>query len=456
MLQKGTASSSPLFLMRHASARLPEHDRMRGEILVLNSIKLEGVGPADQLGPVDFSPRVNFITGDNGLGKSFLLDIGWWALTRNWARGVVAAPRKKGRKKARISYSYSKRTSGDFEDSIEFNKSQQIWPTKPGRPPIPGVVIYAGVDGGFSVWDPSRNYWTDKDTSVLRPTSFDFSSHEVWNGLRGKDGTLYCKGLIQDWVLWQQSQSPNFTDLERVLASLSPSDRERIIPGKPVRFGIDATDYPSLKMPYDETVALIHASAAMKRICALAYLLVWTWNEHVGASQRLGRQPAKEVIFLVDEIECHLHPQWQRRIVPSLLSVMTSLTKKKVPVQLIVATHSPLVLASTEVIFDEDKDKILTLSLNGSDVRIEENTGSIQGSVSNWLVSEAFGLRQARSIEAEEAIEVAERWMRGERNELPSDLNTKEKIHSALFRSLRGGDDFWPRWLVKTNQVSKN
>ncbi len=420
---------------------------------MLNSVSLENVGPADKLGPVDFAPRVNFITGDNGLGKSFLLDIGWWALTRNWARDVMAVPRDGGRKKAKISYSYSKRTSGDFEDSLEFNKSQQIWPTKPGRPPIPGVVVYAGVDGGFSVWDPSRNYWTDKDTSLLRPASFDFSSQEVWNGLRGEDGTLYCKGLIQDWVLWQQSQSENFSDLEKVLASLSPSDHEPITPGKPVRFGIDATDYPSLRMPYGETVALIHASAGMKRICALAYLLVWTWNEHIEASRRLGRQPAKEVIFLVDEIECHLHPQWQRRIVPALLSVMMSLTKKRVPVQLIIATHSPLVLASTEVIFDEDKDKILTLSLNGSKVRIEENTASIQGSVSNWLVSEAFGLRQARSIEAEEAIEVAEKWMRGERTELPHNLNTQKKIHDALLASLRGGDDFWPRWIVKTGQV---
>ena len=135
---------------------------------------------------------------------------------------------------------------------------------------------------------------------------------------------------------------------------------------------------------------------------------------------------------------------------------MMSLTKKRVPVQLIIATHSPLVLASTEVIFDEDKDKILTLSLHGSEVRIEERTASVQGSVSNWLVSEAFGLMQARSIEAEKAIEVAEKWMRGQRTELPPDLNTKKKIHAALLASLRGGDEFWPRWIVKTDQVPKN
>jgi hypothetical protein len=35
------------------------------------------------------------ITGDNGLGKSFLLDVAWWALTRTWA-GHPALPTNGG------------------------------------------------------------------------------------------------------------------------------------------------------------------------------------------------------------------------------------------------------------------------------------------------------------------------------------------------------------------------
>ena len=58
---------------------------------MLEQLTLSGVGPACQLGPVDFMPRMNLITGDNGLGKSFMLDVAWWALTRTWARGVPAA-----------------------------------------------------------------------------------------------------------------------------------------------------------------------------------------------------------------------------------------------------------------------------------------------------------------------------------------------------------------------------
>lgn len=423
---------------------------------MLKSLNLEYVGPSDRLGPIDFSSRLNFVTGDNGLGKSFILDMAWWSLTRNWARKSPAIPTLSVRKnKPTISFAYTKQTKGDYSDAISFDRSQQMWPTKAGRPPIPGIVIYAGVDGSFSVWDPSRNYWRDREARLNRPSSFDFKPNEVWEGLRGEDGTLFCKGLIQDWVLWQQSDDPAFEDLKKVLKALSPSKEETLLPGQPIRLGIDVTDYPSLIMPYGKTVALTLSSAGMRRICALAYLLVWAWREHHAASKQLGKSPAREIIFLIDEVECHLHPQWQRRIVPALLDVIKSLAGKKIPVQLIAATHSPLVLASAEPIFDEDNDRIFTLELHKNDVSLTERTYHLQGNVSNWLVSEAFGLQQARSFDAERAIEAAESWMRNERHSLPSDLNSFKKIHATLLKVLKGGDEFWPRWLIETGQGPK-
>lgn len=167
---------------------------------MLKSLKLKGVGPAETFGPVTFAPRLNFITGDNGLGKSFLLDMAWWALTRTWARNSPAIPRRGGAEQASIAYAYSKATPGDFSEISTFKRAEQLWPTKPGRPPIPGVVIYAGVDGSFAVWDPSRNYWSPKEEALNRERlrSFDFTPEQVWKGLVGSDGTRHCNGLIQD------------------------------------------------------------------------------------------------------------------------------------------------------------------------------------------------------------------------------------------------------------------
>lgn len=57
---------------------------------MLEKIALKHVGPAPEMS-VDLAPRLNLLTGDTATGKTFLLDIAWWALTRTWA-GYPALP----------------------------------------------------------------------------------------------------------------------------------------------------------------------------------------------------------------------------------------------------------------------------------------------------------------------------------------------------------------------------
>ncbi|MGN8139856.1 AAA family ATPase [Pseudomonas sp. 22105] len=419
---------------------------------MLKLLSLKGVGPAEKFGPVEFAPRLNFITGDNGLGKSFLLDAAWWVLTRTWARGVEAVPREDSTSPS-IRFAFSKVTEGDKEGEIPFKDGS--WRQQKARPSIPGVVIYAGVDGSFSAWDPARNYWSDQAAeSEEKIRAFNFSPDQVWKGAISEKGTNICNGLIHDWVRWQRTANDSsFDELTRALDALSPSGIEQLVPGEPCYIGaLDETEYPTLRMPYGQDVPLVHASAGMRRIAALAYMLVWTWNGHKRACKQRKINPAKEIIFLIDEVECHLHPQWQRRIVPALLRVVQAMTGEKVAVQLIVATHSPLVLASVEPDFDEADDAVFNINLHKNDAKISKELWAKQGDVVNWLVSDAFGLRQARSVAAEVAIEAAEAWMRNEKSALPDNLKTQKAIHDELVRVLPALDEFWPRWIVSNNK----
>jgi predicted ATP-binding protein involved in virulence len=197
------------------------------------------------------------------------------------------------------------------------------------------------------------------------------------------------------------------------------------------------------------------ASAGIRRALALAYFLVWAWHEHGVASELLGRERDRRVVVLVDEPETHLHPRWQRQLVPSVLGALTELTKPRKPeMQIIVATHAPLVLASLEPIFDVKRDELFLLDVN--DVgRVVVRTGAWakQGDAANWLVSEVFGLEQARSAEAERAIEAAEAFMRDDKKNLPKDLKTQAAIHEELKRLLPAHDAFWPRWLVSPGKA---
>lgn len=406
---------------------------------MLEYLKLTNVGPAPEM-EMELAPRLNIITGDNGLGKSFLLDVAWWALTRTWARGLVVPGLPPAQ--AKIEYRYTKATPAPFSYPSTFDRKTETWSVKQSRPPIPGLILYAQVDGGFSVWDPARNYW--KKGSPERPPSYLFSAREVW------EGNALCEGLVRDWASWQREGHTAYDQLRSVLRALSPSASEPLQPGELRKvFLDDPKKYPTLKMPYGEEVPVIHSSAGMRRVLALSYLLVWAWDAHVESSRLLGQEPAKEVIFLFDEIESHLHPQWQRRIAPALLNVFDRLTgKNNSKVQLIAATHSPLVMTSLEPHFEPERDRVFQLKLRDGAVQLEAEHWAKQGDVVNWLVSETFGLEQARSVEAERAIEAAEAWMRGEMGALPDGLTSKKGIHAELLRLLPGHDPFWPRWIV--------
>lgn len=291
---------------------------------MLERLQLRNVGPAPEMA-LDLASRINLITGDNGLGKSFLLDVAWWALTRRWPRDL----------NPRLTSGY------------------------PARP-----------------------------TNVRDAATLAFT----------------------------------------------------------------VTTATGASIAYESTI--VHASAGIRRIAALAYMLVWSWVEHTRAAEQLGSDYTHQIVLLFDEIEAHLHPLWQRTIVPALLKVMESLTDYRNPrardpsVQLVAATHSPLVLASVEPLFEVERDRLFHLDVRDGVVRLDEEPWAKQGDVVNWLVSETFGLRQGRSVEAERAIEAAEAFMRNDRGGLVEGLTTQSGIQRELNRVLPGHDPFWPRWVV--------
>lgn len=400
---------------------------------MLESIRLRDVGPAPKM-EMQLAPRLNLITGDNGLGKSFLLDVAWWALTRTWARELVV-PRPGVH--AEIAYRYTKKTPPSYEFTSAYDAARARWTVKQSRPALPGLILYAQVDGGFSVWDPMRNYWTED--AADRPNAFLFKPDEVWRG------NEHCKGLLDDWALWQAGNDRSFHVLEQMLEKLSPGGGEALAIGELRKLTVkDPQRYPTLRMPYGVDVPVIHASAGMRRIIALAYLLTWAWQEHIESAKLRGEAPAQEIIFLIDEIEGHLHPQWQRRVVPSLLHVMDALTGQHGSrVQLIAATHSPLVLASVEPVFDSQQDAWFDLDLVGSRVTLQRRPFVRHGEVGNWLVSEAFDLAEPRSLEGEQAIARAQALLKAKSPAAEQIARADKALRAAGLPDI---DPFWVRW----------
>lgn len=358
--------------------------------IMIESLHLKNVGPASEL-RVAWAQRLNLVTGDNGLGKSFLLDLAWWAMTRTWA-GTPALPIGPG--KASITYVVRGKTGVADPVASDFQRADASWKQKASRPTMPGIVVYVQIDGGFSVWDPARNYWrTDKN----RPAAYHFAANDVWNGL-DIDGQRVCEGLERDWVNWQEGRKPQFDALAAALRTLSPTG-EPLQAGPPQRVFLgEGRDRPTLLIG-GQTVPVALASAGVRRILALAYFLVWAWFEHQVAAELLGKRPERRFVVLIDEPETHLHPRWQRTLLPSLLAAIDELRGADgATPQLLIATHSPMVLASVEPMFEEAKDDLFHLELEDGRVCLSQGNWAKQGDVSNWLVSDVFGSAPANLV----------------------------------------------------------
>lgn len=435
----------------------PPKDSQPDEGGTLAFLRLNGVGPARELA-IRPAERLNLITGDNGLGKTFLLECAWWALTGHWA-GYAAVPRDyTSRSEPRITFEIASGAGDASENSVLYDWESQRWNREPGknRPTIPGLLIYARVDGSFAVWDPAKAYWTAPvgASTGLEPGHFVFLGDDVWEGISqlsdGKTRVL-CNGLLRDWISWQNKpDSQPFETLKEVLTCLSPpsfSDLGELKPGSPARLPYDAREIPTLRHPFGE-VPILHASAGVKRIVAMAYLIVWAWEEHKAHSALIRRPPQSRIVILIDEMECHLHPQWQRAILPALLHVK-DLLDPELLVQYLVATHSPLVMTSIEPLFSNDTDKLFKLDLaekdlwGTSDVVLRELDFFRHGKADSWLMSDAFEDTSPRSIPATSAIDRAKALQQ----QVTPSAQEVQQVHEELSTLLGAEDEFWPRWV---------
>jgi predicted ATPase len=427
---------------------------------MISELKLHHIGPVPGL-TAEFGERLNLITGDNGLGKTFLLDACWYALTRTWAGGDKRAfyPGADMPKSAipAMEYSVIGKIGKHVNNRAEFQYKTQKWKPKQARPAMPGLVIYARIDGGFSVWDPARNYWHDDETEARRSDAYHFTNDNVWNGLEQGDGNrkdYLCNGLIRDVDSWHAKGNGSISLLQEVLETLSPNEAERLRIGNSVRVRVDdVRDTPTLEMSYGP-VPVTQTAAGMRRVLGLAYLLVWAWEEHQKAARLQKEAPTNRIVLLFDEIEAHLHPKWQRVFLPALLKVVDGLLLKgkAKSVQFIVTTHAPLVLGSVESAWDKSKDQLYDFDLiKGDDekptIRFSNLTFAKHGSAENWLESESFDLNSGYAPAAEKAMARADAFMMKYPDPREAPVKEAEAVHQELLKALGGDDEYMPYWL---------
>jgi len=107
-------------------------------------------------------------------------------------------------------------------------------------------------------------------------------------------------------------------------------------------------------------------------------------------------------IVLIDEVDLHLHPAWQREVVPRVADALPHM-------QFVVSTHSPLVVGSLH------RDNVLLLTDHAVNARVRETRIATPSSetfglgAEQLLTSETFGLESTRAPHFVDRLQQASR-----------------------------------------------
>ena len=119
--------------------------------------------------------------------------------------------------------------------------------------------------------------------------------------------------------------------------------------------------YPQFRTP-DGDLPIDVLSQGTQSIIQFLARFLFGYAEYYDFPANLGEKPG---ILIIDEIDAHLHPSWQRRIIPTLTHHFPNL-------QIFCSTHSPLMLAGlkegqVQLLRRDDHGKV-TVTANETDI----------------------------------------------------------------------------------------
>ena len=403
-----------------------------------------GVPPLTQPVAFRFDEQVNVFVGPNASGKSVLLKL----LADN-----ITSPKDDSQRlipRGRNYIGMTLITDDEFDDLVyddppkfgppNFLSASDDWPVfgpEPNRegpkPPVvyigavreglPGIsnqpdpdafgdTVAAVLEGPFS---GSRTMAADRILgNELRNTNRDdipeYARVTLIEAIRLADtcSQQICPEVIRD------ARSHNYIpgwDVRGYLQHPHPNlDRITILPS----MGIDTTDIRKFDhLPYDEQpsysayredpeavpIYLGYASAGTAGTLLWIRWLALKMFHHYGFAEDWAQQPA---LLLIDEIENHLHPTWQRRVIPAL--------QKHFPkVQIFATTHSPFVVAGLKKgqvhLLQRDAEGVVTTTTNERDVigwtadEILQTLMGVDEPTDQLTIDRAARLRQLRGQE---------------------------------------------------------
>jgi predicted ATP-binding protein involved in virulence len=314
----------------------------------LFDLQLKNIGPFKEaslnfIGENDNQkrPPVTIITGENGTGKTIILDA-----IRALMMGKVGGPtegieRSIIRDKTNFEASLHLKYKVLLENlrSTEANNNRLITN-------LPGLSL-AVVDSHSKYMqdiDWVLNYWTSKlSTDSFEVKSIISPDPQVYlrGSLSGIHQNIEVTQLICYFDYLRGSDSPTekeagvylFDTLKRII-SLSLNNGE-------LAYVSRARLEPIIKQNGQEITLDKLSSGNLYLIQRMVSLLGKMYSVHILKNTQIEEICNTPGLLLIDEAENHLHPKWQKTFIKNVLEIFPNL-------QIILTTHSPFIVSSVE------------------------------------------------------------------------------------------------------------
>lgn len=358
------------------------------------------------------------LLGENGVGKSTILQAialllagpeaakellprpaGWVRDSKSPGKLTAVLHKEEidtgtfGEDKQRQTFSYSYFVTGSA--AVEVGKDKQIY-TEPALVEVPDKILSwlranafaSGSQGWFAVGYGAFRRLTRLSQVIIPSLEQPKRSSNFFTQFN-EDTSL---SSFERWMVYLDYRlAKDRTDKEaKKMKEVGEEAIIKLLPGDVKIAGV--TTEGLIEFLVDgQKVPTISLSDGFRSVIALAGDLIWRLLQ---SFPNLDDPTTASGVVLIDELDIHLHPSWQREIAGWLRQVFPNL-------QFFVATHSPLIAAGAG-------QDALTLRLDIIDNKLqilEIPYTDLAADVDRTLRSPAFGLQSTYSPPTEEKIQ---------------------------------------------------